>query len=194
MIFAQRIFWIIGLLTTLLLTACANSASAPTPTLSQDATHGMDHGSSTSTAPYDAAFIDGMIMHHEGAIAMAKQGLQQAEHPEIKVLAEAVIAAQQAEIAQLTQWRTAWYPDLAKTEGLQMDMGPMEVPAGDTPFDQRFIQAMIPHHEGALSMARDALQKAEHPEIKSLATAIVTAQEAEIGQMRQWLKAWYNIQ
>jgi uncharacterized protein (DUF305 family) len=63
---------------------------------------------------------------------------------------------------------------------------------GNAPFDQRFIEAMIPHHEGAIAMARDALQNAEHAEIKELARAIITAQEAEISQMREWLRTWFN--
>ncbi len=88
---------------------------------------------------------------------------------------------------------SGWYPELAETTGTAMDMGPMEVPAGDAPFDQGFIQAMIPHHESAITMARDALQKAEQQEIKGLAQAIISAQEAEIAQMRQWLSAWYGI-
>jgi uncharacterized protein (DUF305 family) len=44
---------------------------------------GMDHGAATSDAPYDAQFIDSMVMHHEGAIEMANQALQQAEHAEL---------------------------------------------------------------------------------------------------------------
>ena len=74
-----------------------------------------------------------------------------------------------------------------------MDMGPMEVTAGDKPFEQRFIQAMIPHHEGAVAMAEDALQSAEHQEIKDLAQAIITAQEGEIAQMKTWLQEWYGV-
>ena len=41
-------------------------------------------------------------------------------------------------------------------------------------------------------MAKDAQQKAEHEEIKKLADAIITAQDAEIAQMKQWLKDWYG--
>ena len=185
-----------SLLLTLLLAACGAAQTSTAPTT--DAMAGMDHstampGMSDSDAPYDAQFIANMTLHHEGAVVMARQALTQAERPEIKDLANAIITAQEGEIAQLKAWRTAWYPELAATPATTMDMGPMEVPTGATPFDQRFIEAMIPHHQSALMMAQDALQNAERPEIKDLATGIITAQEGEIAQMRQWLKDWYGI-
>ena len=58
------------------------------------------------------------------------------------------------------------------------------------PFDLRFIEAMIPHHESAIMMAKDAQQKSTRPEIQDLATAIITAQEAEIAQMQAWRQTW----
>jgi len=178
-----------------LLVACGAASSPSAPSTAVPGMAGMDHSTmpNTSDTPYDARFIDSMIVHHEGAIAMAQQALETTERPEIRQLAEAIVSAQQTEIAQMRTWRSAWYPDLAPTDGMQMDMGPMSVADGRTPFDQRFIEAMIPHHEGAIMMARDALQKAERQEIKDLARAIITAQEAEIAQMRQWLQEWYGV-
>ncbi|GIV87518.1 MAG: hypothetical protein KatS3mg055_0036 [Chloroflexus sp.] len=169
------------LLWLLILVACSQPA-APTPMAGMD--HAMGHG---SEAPYDALFIDSMIEHHEGAITMAQQVLQESRDERIRQLAEAILATQAAEIDQMRQWRQAWYPDVPPTGGMGMEMGPMAVPDGDGPFDRRFLEAMIPHHEGAVAMARDALQKAEHAEIRELAQAIITAQEAEIVQMKQWL-------
>ena len=136
--------------------------------------------------PFDAQFIDGMIEHHQGAITMAEQALEQAEHEELRTLAKAVITAQQTEIEQMTSWRQSWYPDLAATGGMEMDMGDMEVSNDESkPFDQRFIEAMVSHHQGAIDMANMAKQMAEHQEIKDLADAIITAQQAEIEQMQQ---------
>ena len=59
--------------------------------------------------PFDRAFIDAMIPHHESAIEAARVAQEQAERPEIKELARAIIADQQREIEQMKQWRQAWY-------------------------------------------------------------------------------------
>jgi len=58
--------------------------------------------------------------------------------------------------------------------------------------DQRFIAAMIPHHQGAIAMAELALPKARRPQIRALAQRIISSQSQEIGQMRQWYQQWYG--
>jgi len=58
--------------------------------------------------------------------------------------------------------------------------------------DRNFIEQMIPHHQDAITMADIALQKAQHEEIKTLATNIKTSQSDEIAKMRNWYKNWYG--
>lgn len=58
--------------------------------------------------------------------------------------------------------------------------------------DQHFIVQMIPHHEGAIAMAKVALERSKRPEILSLANGIVEAQEKENADMRAWYEAWYG--
>lgn len=58
---------------------------------------------------FDIAFISEMITHHEGAVEMANAALLNAEHDEIKIMAEAIIEAQTIEIKQLQDWQAAWY-------------------------------------------------------------------------------------
>ena len=156
------------------------------------ATAGAMGGMEMSSAPFDAQFIDSMIVHHNGAITMAQQALTESERPEIKELAQNIISSQQQEVDRMTTWRKEWYPDLEPTSGM-MPMGDMEV-SSDTsiPFDQRFITAMIAHHQAAIEMAKEAQTKAERAEIKELAGEIITAQEAEIAQMQAWEEEWFG--
>ena len=61
---------------------------------------------------------------------------------------------------------------------------------GEDEFDQAFIEAMIPHHQGAIEMAKEAQKKSQHEEIKRMADDIISAQSKEIEMMRQWQKDW----
>jgi uncharacterized protein (DUF305 family) len=60
--------------------------------------------------------------------------------------------------------------------------------------DKHFIEQMIPHHEGAIEMAKLAQERSKRPEILTLAKAIVQSQSQEIVQMQTWYKNWYGIE
>lgn len=57
-------------------------------------------------------------------------------------------------------------------------------------YDRNFIANMIAHHEGAVEMAKLALDQAKHEEIKTMANDIITAQTKEIDMMKQWQSDW----
>jgi uncharacterized protein (DUF305 family) len=166
--------------------------------------HSMDLG--PADADYDLRFIDAMIPHHEGAVVMAKDMADKTKRPEMKKLAQAILKDQTQEIAQMQQWRKDWYPkapaapvawnsemkhmmamEPAQMKAMKMDM---DLGKADAGYDLRFIQAMVPHHEAAVTMAKDLVQKTKRPELQKLGQAIITSQQAEIDQMKQWQKAW----
>ncbi len=72
-----------------------------------------------------------------------------------------------------------------------MEHGPSASATSDAPLDARFIDSMIEHHQGAITMAEQALKESQRPELKQLAQNIITVQRQEIEQMTAWRKQWY---
>ncbi|MBA4125096.1 MAG: DUF305 domain-containing protein [Acidobacteria bacterium] len=155
-----------------------------------------------ASQPYDLQFIDTMSAHHKSAIDMAEMTVKKSNNAELKTFAQKIIDDQKKEIAQMKDWREKWYA--GKPEAMNMEMSgmndSMKMMMGDEmkkmeaatgkDFDIHFLDMMTPHHAGAVTMAKEALMKAEHPEIKTLANQIIKAQEAEIKMMNEWKKRW----
>ena len=150
----------------------------------------------TMTGKPDLDFVQGMMPHHQGAIDMAKVVLQFGKDPEINKLAEGVVKAQEGEIAFMKDWLTKAnqaafpvVPDSAKANEQVMSVMMNNMSAaysGDADVD--FVKGMIPHHQGAIDMAKVAQQYAKDPSLLKLAGDVVNAQEGEIIFMKEWLK------
>ena len=69
----------------------------------------MNPQSLADEKPFDKAFIDNMIPHHQSAIEMAQVARDETNNPKIKELATGIVSAQKHEISQMKQWRTQWY-------------------------------------------------------------------------------------
>jgi uncharacterized protein (DUF305 family) len=74
--------------------------------------------------------------------------------------------------------------------GMGMMMNPQRL-AKQEPFDEAFIDDMIPHHQSAIEMAKVANENSVNPRIKELAGSIMSAQKREIEQMKRWREQWY---
>jgi len=156
--------------------------------------------------PFDQRFLNQMIVHHEGAVMSAQMMVADSARPELRDLAQRIITAQQREIAQMQQWRNDWYGATSTgtlpsmINGGMMGTGMMnrdqmrQMMGANADFDRMFLQMMIPHHAGAITMAQQALAQAAHPEIKTLAQSIVTTQQTEITEMQGYLRDWYGEQ
>ena len=173
---------------------------SPAPTASPMAGHGgmMSSSPDAANAPFDLQFIDTMTAHHQGAIDMAKTAESKAEKTELKSFARKIVEDQQREIAQMKEWREKWYSGRPQAMNMEMpgmmdsmkgmNMDGMKATGAD--FDRMFLDMMIAHHQGAVAMAKEALNKSEHSEVKNLAQQIIDAQQKEIEMMKKWKAAW----
>lgn len=69
-----------------------------------------------SGAEFEQAFIDDMIAHHEGAVAMAQMVLEKSQRPELVQLANDIISAQATEINQMKAWNNDWFGGVHHTQ------------------------------------------------------------------------------
>ena len=152
----------------------------------------------TMTQPVESefAFLAGMVPHHEDALRDARLAAERSERPEIRELAQNIIAAQDAEIAQMKGWLSAWYPNRDRAEAAQA-MESMAMPelvglSGDA-FDRAFLEGMTAHHQMAVQMVNSFLGQGlvEHEEVRTLAEDIRRTQNAEIRQMQRWLETLF---
>ena len=162
---------------------------------------GDDDGETAAAAETDGAFIVEMTAHHEAAIEMAEIAQERAQHQEVRDLADAIIATQGEEIQAMGAMHERMFGEplhgadhgtlgMAAHE-MGMDMNPMHLQDGK-PFDRAFIDAMVPHHQGAIRMARIELERGEDPQVQDLAEAIIDAQSREIEAMNRWRERWYG--
>ncbi|MFC3897652.1 DUF305 domain-containing protein [Lentzea rhizosphaerae] len=173
---------------------------------------GMNH-SSSPTAPAatgsgqaagnnadDVTFAQGMVPHHQQALDMAKLVPSRSTNAKVLDLAKRIEGGQDPEIQKMNAWLKAWG---APTSMPGMDHGSMPGMSGmmsaedmkmleqskGAAFDKMWLDMMIKHHEGAVAMAKTELQKGSNADAKKLAQDIIDAQQKEIAEMQDLLKA-----
>lgn len=153
-------------------------------------------GAAGSAVPFDRAFIDAMVPHHQGAIEMARAakaaGLSE---PALVDIANAIETTQQDEIDRMLEWREEWFgsgeidPNGADALGLSEEQMGMQHEGFDfsssDDVNADFASMMIDHHNGAIAMARLAQDRGEHSAVRELADVIIEAQEREVEVMEE---------
>lgn len=165
---------------------------------------------SSDTAAVDAAFVREMIPHHRLAIQMAGYAATRAKHADLKALAQRIATTQRDEVSELEAaakrldialpagdgmpGMDEMHADAATLGIAAMNMGmSMDTTSLATakPFDLAFLVQMIPHHQGAIAMARAEVTHGGDAELKSMAAGIAATQNAENIQMAKWRVSWY---
>jgi uncharacterized protein (DUF305 family) len=182
-----------------------NPSASPSSSPASSQAVAQDHNQA------DVSFAQGMIPHHAQAIAMSRLVTQRAVSPQVKDFAARIQAAQQPEIDQMSRWLRAWHAPVPPTNSPMGgrgpgDMGQMDhgasgampgMMSGDQmhqleqatgpAFDRMFLQMMITHHQGAITMAQTELREGRNPDARQLAQRIIDTQQREIAEMQALL-------
>lgn len=179
--FPQKILPALAVAGALLVAGCGDSESS------------SDGSSAAAGNPVDRAFVADMIPHHESAVQMAQIAQRRGTSEFVKKLADDIVRTQNAEISTMRA-ADQRLKNAGVTKGslgvpehmMGMDHDAASLKTAD-PFDRAFLQMMIPHHEGAVTMSKAEIAKGKDPELKLLAESIITSQQREITQMREHL-------
>ncbi len=156
----------------------------------------------------DVAFATEMIQHHAQALQMVDLTMGRDLDPEVATLAEEIRAAQTPEIETLADWLQEWGEEVPATsrdhanahgEGEQPDsdmpgmMSHEEMQAledaSDAEFEDMWLEMMIEHHEGAVTMAQTVQADGAHDGAIEMAEGIESGQTAEIETMQDLLSS-----
>jgi uncharacterized protein (DUF305 family) len=147
-------------------------------------------------AKADTAFVQGMIRHHEQALAMTELVSDRTTNEDLHRFAERIEISQLDEIAQMEQWLhdrrvlESDHDDHALMPGMltEIQFGELDAASGDE-FDRLFLEYMIQHHEGALTMVKSLLEGgyAQDPALYQIVSHVDGDQRIEINRMTRML-------
>ena len=197
-----RLFATLLILAVIAITGSACGSGSDHAAMGSDemtTTHSADQMGTGQEA--DVKFVQEMIPHHQQAVEMANLALDPARQasPAVMDLAMRIKTAQTAEIVDMNSWLVEWGAD--PIDG-QMDHGSMDhdamgmmssadmtalANAKGAAFDRFWVEGMIMHHEGALTMASHIATRGDDARVQQLSDAIEQSQTAEITEMRALL-------
>ena len=138
----------------------------------------------------DLFYVEQMIPHHVSAVEMAQYALERGESEYIRMLSANIISSQNVEIATMrkiaAQLRAAGIRPVSMgltTEQMGMNHDMSHIVGAD-PFDPVFVDMMIPHHQGAITMSDVLFRRGTGTRTRQLAEQIVVSQAREIQEMR----------
>ncbi|WP_167107885.1 DUF305 domain-containing protein [Mycobacterium sp. DL592] len=145
---------------------------------------------------HDVMFAQMMIPHHQQAVQLAAMVPDRSTNPELVKLAATISGEQQPEINAMKALLVQW--DISPNAAADHSDMPMDGMVDDATmaklgtlkgqeFDTLWLQSMISHHQGAIAMAGGEVAAGKSPDMITMAQNIVTAQQAEIDQMKKML-------
>jgi uncharacterized protein (DUF305 family) len=155
-----------------------------------------DSGDVESVAPppiplSDADYIDNLVPHHEMALQMSDAVIARGADPAVREMAQEMKAMQAEEIAMLREirQRVAGSDRIAamRDPHSELDLEQINSAASGPAADVAFLENMIPHHAGAVSLSHRALDQLSDPELIEMANMTIVMQTREMNEMLDML-------
>lgn len=150
-------------------------------------------GLSAPTREFDCDFMWRMAAHHEAGVRLALLAANRAERADLRLMGRLIAAEQSAEIDILRSWWRGWHggelpPPVPEERAAMLGMPPPGTVQSladlrGMAFEQRFVELMISHHEGAIAMAGEARRRAGDPRLRLFAAQIMHAQHGQVARM-----------
>ncbi|GAA5044079.1 uncharacterized protein (DUF305 family) [Thermocatellispora tengchongensis] len=139
----------------------------------------------------DVLFMQNMIVHHRQALDMSLLAPSRAASDGVRRFADRIKDTQGPEINLMTSWLREQGQKVPDHHAAHAGMPGMATPeqldrlkaATGEEFDQLYVQLMIAHHQGAITMAREVLERGSHVRVLELAEDISVTQAVEINRM-----------
>ena len=148
-------------------------------------------GAIASTNDPDTDFAALMRSHHQSALEMAQLEIAQGTDEGVKAMANKILQDQQKEISEFDNYLANNKADGGGNRFHQEAMSAMGHDnmdmSGGGSVDEEFIKNMIPHHQGAVDMARIYLKYGKDDVMKKMANSIIASQQREIKEFQEWL-------
>ncbi|HUO38878.1 MAG TPA: DUF305 domain-containing protein [Mycobacterium sp.] len=143
----------------------------------------------------DVAFAHNMLADYQQTIQLSTMALANTTNQQLLTLAQQITAEQQPQVQAFMALLLQWGEDASAAPGGQAGIPGMVDQAtvdrlrtlNGSDFDKLWLQSMISHELGAVDMAQAEVTRGQNPDAIALARSIITAQQAEIGQMKQML-------
>lgn len=167
-----------------------------------------------STAPrpnaVDVGFSRDMAVHHQQAVLMSELLRERGTDAELKAIAVDMVLTQTNQVGQMQGWLALWGEPFAVAEPPMRWMGgehashaadvPMSGMASQADLNEleglvgvaaetKYLELMIPHHEGGVDMAEHAVAHASLPAVRDLARSMLVSQQAELDTLQKFLAA-----
>ncbi len=199
----------VAIVSAVALAGCGSSSSESSAGSSQTTVTAPSTGPAASDSAdasfndADVAFAQNMISHHQQAIEMASLALDPTSGAsrEVTDLAQRIKAAQDPEVSMMSGWLDHWHQPMTMDSAAGHDMGSMHSAEGmmssedidqlmqlsGAEFDRAWLEGMIEHHRGAITMAEQIKDEGDNPDVLALADQVITAQQAEVDEMTNLL-------